>query len=136
MIENADLDEAEQKRRKQQQIEWRTKKRFSGIFMTIATICEILITLIIFIVLFLGSVIIATKVFGADLNSKVGSSVYAVFLLLFFFGSLFLGFLVYKKCVNAVIKRYHLEDKLSDEIISHYQTKEEAEKSNQNKRSR
>ena len=55
------LNEEEKARHKQQQVEYRNKKRFSSIFLFIATIFEIIETFIIILLLIIGSIAITTR---------------------------------------------------------------------------
>ena len=55
------LNDEEKARHKQQQVEYRNKKRFSSIFLFIATIFEIIETFIIILLLIIGSIAITTR---------------------------------------------------------------------------
>ena len=62
------LNDEEKARHKQQQVEYRNKKRFSSIFLFIATIFEIIETFIIILLLIIGSIAITTRF--VDVNSS------------------------------------------------------------------
>ena len=55
--------------------------------------------------------------------------VFEVLKMVAFIGGLFLGFLVFRKVINLFIRKKHLEDKLTENVKSHYlkKTKEERE---------
>ena len=46
-----------------------------------------------------------------------------------FFGGLVLGFLIYRRLMQFVIEKFNLRDKLTDEVLKHYdkQTREQME---------
>lgn len=123
-----DLDEESRAKRKKEQVEFRTKKRTSNTFMFFATIFEIIETLILMIVLFISFAFIIFRVLKLG-DSQIGVTIFEVGSLIIFIGGMILGFLIYKKVVRIAIKKMHLEDKLSDEVLNHYikNTKEEME---------
>lgn len=123
-----DLDEESRAKRKKEQVEFRTKKRTSNTFMFFATIFEIIETLILMIVLFISFAFIIFRVLKLG-DSQIGVTIFEIGSLIIFIGGMILGFLIYKKVVRIAIKKMHLEDKLSDEVLNHYikNTKEEME---------
>lgn len=120
MIEEelTNYEKEEQKRRKQEIIAYRNKKRFSSFFMTMACIFEILETMVIMFALLVISVLLVYRVF--HLQDRAASIAMTIALVVIFIGGLILGFFIYKKAVIFVIKKGKLEDKLSDDILDHY----------------
>lgn len=121
-------EQAEKEREKKAKIEYRKKKQFSAIFMTVACIVEIIETLIIMLLLLVGVAFLFTKVI--HIEGKVYDTIMTIFMILVFFGGLALGFFIYKKLVTFVIKKFKLEDKLMEDVLVHY-TKESKEKREQ-----
>ena len=120
-------EEAEKEREKQAKIEYRKKKQFSAIFMTVACIVEIIETLIVMLLLLVGVAFLFTKVIHVE--GKIYDTIMTICMVVVFFGGLFLGFFIYKKLVTLVIKKFKLEDKLLDDVIIHYkkESKEQEE---------
>lgn len=113
-----ELDEAEKERRKKAMIEYRSKKRFSAIFMTVASICEIIMTLVIIIAIFVVIAFISTRL--PNVSEKAAAWINTIGIFFSFFGGLFIGFVLYKKLVCVVINKFNLEDKLIDDVLNHY----------------
>jgi uncharacterized membrane protein len=122
-----DLDEESREKRKREQIEYRNKKRTSGIFMFAATIFEIVETIILMLVLFLLTAFILLKCF--DPENPAVQIAFQVSTVIIFIGGMILGFLIYKKTVTWAIKKFNLQDKLMDDVVRHYikPTEEERE---------
>ncbi len=112
------LDEQEKARRKQQQIEYRNKKRFSSLFLFIATIFEIIETILIILVLLIGAIAITSRF--VDINTPLFSNLLGVIIIVFSLGGLVLGFIIYKKAMGWAINKFNLKDKLLDDVTSHY----------------
>ena len=119
------LNEEEKARHKQQQVEYRNKKRFSSIFLFIATIFEIIETFIIILLLIIGSIAITTRF--VDVNSALFSNILGIIIIVFSLGGLVIGFIIYKKAMGWAINKFNLKDKLLDDVTSHYIKKEENE---------
>ena len=119
------LNEEEKARHKQQQVEYRNKKRFSSIFLFIATIFEIIETFIIILLLIIGSIAITTRF--VDVNSTLFSNILGIIIIVFSLGGLVIGFIIYKKAMGWAIKKFNLKDKLLDDVTSHYIKKNENE---------
>ena len=119
------LNEKEKARHKQQQVEYRNKKRFSSIFLFIATIFEIIETFIIILLLIIGSIAITTRF--VDVNSALFSNILGIIIIVFSLGGLVIGFIIYKKAMGWAIKKFNLKDKLLDDVTSHYIKKNENE---------
>lgn len=117
------LDEETIQKRRKEQIEARTKKHFSTMFTLVATVFEIIETVIIMFALFFLAAFIMFKVLG--ITSERGQSVFAILIVVIFFAGLVIGFLVFKKAIRFVIKKRHLKDKLADDILIHYFKDEE-----------
>lgn len=122
-----DLDEESYKKRKLEQVEYRNKKRFSSIFMLVATAFEIVETIILMLILFILMAFILLKLFNPD-NPAVQIA-FQISTVVIFIGGLVLGFLIYKKAIHWVIKKFNLEEKLLEDVTSHYikPTKDEME---------
>ena len=119
------LDEEEKTRHKQQQVEYRNKKRFSSIFLFIATIFEIIETFIIILLLIIGSIAITTRF--VDVNSALFSNILGIIIIVFSLGGLIIGFIIYKKAMGWAINKFNLQDKLLEDVTSHYIKKNEEE---------
>ena len=119
------LDEEEKARHKQEKIEYRNKKRFSSIFLFIATVFEIIETFLIILLLIIGSVAITTRF--VDVNSALFSNILGIIIIVFSLGGLIIGFIIYKKAMGWAINKFNLKDKLLDDVISHYIKKDENE---------
>ena len=119
------LNEEEKARHKQQQVEYRNKKRFSSIFLFIATIFEIIETFIIILLLIIGSIAITTRF--VDVNSTLFSNILGIIIIVFSLGGLVIGFIIYKKAMGWAIKKFNLKEKLLDDVTSHYIKKNENE---------
>lgn len=122
-----EIDESLSEEKKQAQIQYRTKKNFSRIFMFFACIYEIIETLLVILGLFLLITVIMFRLFGA--TGTTAQTVFSIMTVVIFFGGLFLGFFIYKKTLGWVIEKFKLEEKLTKEILMHYKkmTKEERE---------
>ncbi len=122
-----DLDEESYKKRKLEQVEYRNKKRFSSIFMLVATAFEIVETIVLMLILFILMAFILLKLFNPD-NPAVQIA-FQISTVVIFIGGLVLGFLIYKKTIHWVIKKFNLEEKLLEDVTSHYikPTKDEME---------
>ncbi|MDY4833347.1 MAG: hypothetical protein SO161_12600 [Treponema sp.] len=119
------LNDEEKARHKQQQVEYRNKKRFSSIFLFIATIFEIIETFIIILLLIIGSIAITTRF--VDVNSTLFSNILGIIIIVFSLGGLVIGFIIYKKAMGWAINKFNLKDKLLDDVTSHYIKKDENE---------
>lgn len=115
-----ELDEAEKARRKNEEIAYRNKKRTSRMLVFFGSIFEVIETLFIIIVLFIGFAILFQKLFG---ESQTAAKFFSVFTIIIFFGGLFLGFIIYRKLMQIVINKFNLRDKLTDEVLKQYDKK-------------
>ena len=119
------LDKEEKARHKQEKIEYRNKKRFSSIFLFIATVFEIIETFLIILLLIIGSVAITTRF--VDVNSALFSNILGIIIIVFSLGGLIIGFIIYKKAMGWAINKFNLQDKLLEDVTSHYIKKNEEE---------
>ena len=119
------LNEEEKARHKQEKIEYRNKKRFSSIFLFIATVFEIIETFLIILLLIIGSVAITTRF--VDVNSALFSNILGIIIIVFSLGGLIIGFIIYKKAMGWAINKFNLQDKLLEDVTSHYIKKNEEE---------
>lgn len=111
-----ELDEAEQERRKKEEIAYRNKKRNSRMLVLFGSVFEVIETLFIIIVLFIGSAALFSRILSPEIFAKI----YSFLTIAIFFGGLVLGFLIYRKLMQIVIEKFNLRDKLTDEVLSHY----------------
>lgn len=119
-----DMDEESRERLKKQQVEYRTKKRYSSSFMILASLFMILETVIIMFASFVLAALLIFKVFNMA-ESSAGGTVYSIVMVLIFIGGLVTGFLIYTKSVRWAIIKFKLKEKLSDDVLLHYFKKEE-----------
>lgn len=119
------LDDEEKARRKQQQIEYRNKKRFSSVFLLIATVFEIIETFLIILALIVGAIAITARF--VDIKSALFSNILGIIIIVFSLGGLVIGFIIYKKAMRWAIDKFDLKDKLLDDVTSHYIKSDEQE---------
>lgn len=113
-----DLDAEAQEKRKKDQVAYRTKKRFSNNFMLLASLFEIIETLVLMCALFLLSAFLFFKVF--NVSGENASNIYWGILVAIFVIGMIGGFLIYKRVIRFVIKKLNLKDKLVDDVLIHY----------------
>lgn len=113
-----EFDEAEMKKRKQDQIAWRNQKRTTNLFTFLMTIIEIVVTLAVILVLFLATAKICFT--AGDANEASVQKLFLILMVVVFFLGLFLGFLLFKMIARWSIKHFKLEDKLTNEVLNHY----------------
>lgn len=113
-----DLDEESREIRKKQQIEYRNRRKVSTIFMLVATVFEILETLLLMLALFALDALIMLRLFNPE-NQSVQIA-FQVSIVVIFIGGLVGGFLIYKNIVRWVIKKFSLEKVLLDDVVRHY----------------
>ena len=116
-----DMSEEEKEERLQRQkleLERRAKTRNSRIFLFFGSIFEIIETFLIILILFVFFFYMITKVF--KLPEEAARTIFQFSTIVRFFGGLFLGFMVYKKCAQFVIEKFNLTDKLTNEVLGHY----------------
>jgi len=129
MIENADGTKEELERKKKDAIHYRNLKRNSNIFIFCACLAQIVITLIVLLALFILTCTVMFKIYHADQNESAYIVLQVLFISIFFVG-LILGFFIYRRIADFVIRKFHFETKILASTISHYkiETKEEAAK--------
>lgn len=125
-------EKEEKERQKQAKIEYTKKKKFSAIFMTLACVFEIIETLIVMLLLLVGVAYLFTKVIHVE--GKIYDTIMTICMIVVFFGGLVLGFIIYKKLVTFVIKKFKLEDKLIDDVIIHYKKESKEQRESRLKR--
>lgn len=113
-----DLDAEAQEKRKKDQVAYRTKKRFSNNFMLLASLFEIIETLVLMCALFLLSAFLFFKVFNVS-GENVSNIYWGILVAIFVIGMIG-GFLIYKSVIRFVIKKLNLKDKLVDDVLIHY----------------
>ncbi len=121
--EMEEFDAQEQESRKRDQIEFRKKKNTSNIFLFFGTIFEILITLVIVLGLVLLEAVIILK--WMNLPDTVKGNVFQFVSVAALIGGIVLGFMVYKALGRLVIKKFHLEDKLREDVLNQFKTRSE-----------
>lgn len=132
--EMEEFDAQEQERRKRDQIEFRKKKNTSNIFLFFGTIFEILITLVIVLGLVLLEAVIILK--WMNLPDTVKGNVFQFVSVAALIGGIVLGFIVYKALGRLVIKKFHLEDKLREDVLNQFKTRKEYKDSYEKKQQR
>ena len=125
-------EKEKKERQKQAKIEYTKKKKFSAIFMTLACVFEIIETLIVMLLLLVGVAFLFTKVIHVE--GKIYDTIMTICMIVVFFGGLVLGFIIYKKLVTFVIKKFKLEDKLIDDVIIHYKKESKEQRESRLKR--
>ncbi len=111
-----ELDEEEKLRRKNEEIAYRNKKRNSNVLLFFGTIFEIIETLIIVIALFL----LSAAIFSRVLSGEIFGRVYNYVSLAAFIGGILIGFKIYKTLMQFIINKYNLREKLTEEVLRHY----------------
>lgn len=111
-----EFDEAEKARRKKEEIAFRNKKNFSRMFVFFGSVFEIIETLAIIIGLFIAFAFILSRILPADIFNKV----YSIVTIAVFFGGLVLGFFIYRALMQFLIEKFDLREKLTDEVLNHY----------------
>lgn len=129
-----DLDEEEKARRKKEAVEYRNKKHISAIFMILMSIFEIVETVLIMVLMFVLMSVLLIKVFNFDMNAAFGQITFQAMCILIFMSSMILGFLIYKKFAKFIIKKFNLEQKLSEDVIAHYKPRDKIKEKEKLKR--
>ena len=117
-MDMTDADNSEREELKKREIERRNKSRNSRWFLFLGSVFEIVETLLIILGLFILFSFLIFKVF--NLPEEAAKTIYQYSTIVSFLGGLFLGFVIYKRCARFVIEKFHLEDKLSNEVLGHY----------------
>lgn len=95
-------------------------KKTTVIFMIVATLVELLLSLICIIILLLGIGFIIYRVFGAETLAPLQLSSPIIFI-----GGLVAGYCIYKRGMRFVIDRLGLKDKLKEDVYDQYLTRKE-----------
>ena len=125
-MDKSELSDEEYKERKEALVANRNKKNFSNKFILLTNLFLIVEILVIIFVLMIPVFAIFSHL---DLTSTGTAMLFEVCKMVVFIGSLFLGFWIFRKVVNAIIRKNHLEDRLTEDVKKHYlkKTKEEKE---------
>ena len=91
-MDQPDLDEESKKARKAQVVAWREKKRFSTIFMLLASLFEIAESILVILVLFLLSSIFFLKIL--DQSNPTVQFAFEISTLFVFVGGIVIGFII------------------------------------------
>jgi len=116
-----DMSEAEKEERFERQkkeLELKTKKRNSRLFLFFGSIFEIAETLAVIFLLFVFFSLMIFRVF--QIQEEAARTIFQFCTIVSFLGGLFLGFIIYKTVANFVIEKFNLSDKLTNEILGHY----------------
>lgn len=120
-----EIDEESREKRKKEVVEYRTKKRNSLLFMCAASVFEIVETILLMLVLFVLFSFVIFKVL--HLSPDVAGTVFGISSVVIFIGGMILGFLIYKRVITWIIEKFNMKDKLSNDVIMHYQKKSKDE---------
>lgn len=120
--EMEEFDEKEKARRRNDQIEYRNKKRASNGFLFWFTIFEIIETFVIVIIFTILSLLITNYLPVAD---NVKSIVFQILTIASLVGGIVLGIYIYRIVGRWYIKKFNLKEKLSDDVYRQFKTKEE-----------
>ena len=128
-MDKSELSEEEYARRKADAIAYRNKKRYSDIFVLCASIFLVLETMVILLALMVPIFAIFSYVIPRFGDTTGVLMLFEVLKMVAFVGGLLLGFFIFRKVINYVIRKKHLEDKLTENVKSHYlkKTKKERE---------
>ncbi|MFA6857388.1 MAG: hypothetical protein WCR31_09280 [Treponema sp.] len=124
----SDFEAADEKTKRAAFVKRSEQKHRSTIFMIIASVVEIIVTLIIMVGLYIFTAWLIYKVFKS--TSPVPFQI--AYPLIFIFGMV-LGFIVYKRIIRFGIDKFHLKDKIRPDIIDHYLTRKEWKAKNNRK---
>ena len=123
-MDMTESEQEEKERLKKLEIERRNKSRNSRTFLILGSAFEIIETLLVILGLFILFSFLIFKVF--NLPEEAAKTIYQYSTIVSFLGGLFLGFVIYKRCARFVIEKFHLEDKLSNEVLGHYAKRDKA----------
>ena len=132
--EMEELTEEEKERRKQEQIQYRTRQKTTNVFMFWSTILNVIVTFALVIILLVVFSVIALKLL--PLSDEVKTVVFNAFSIVALLGGIVLGFKINKMIGRGVINKWNLKDKLRDEVLNQYKTRDEYETTIKNKKTR
>ncbi|MCK9169671.1 MAG: hypothetical protein M0P01_04590 [Treponema sp.] len=124
----SDLEPADEKSKRAAFVKRSEQKRRSTIFMIVASVIEIAVTLIIMVGLYIFAAWLIYKV----LKSTSPVPFQIAYPLIFILGMV-LGFIVYKRIMRFGIDKFNLKDTLQPDIIDHYLTRKEWKAKNNRK---
>ena len=128
-MDKSELTDEEYEKRKAESIANRNKKRYSDIFVLCASLFLIAETMVILLALMLPLFILFSYLIPRFGGTTGVLMIFEVVKMVGFVGGLILGFMIFRKVINWFIRKNHLEDKLTENVKSHYlkKTKEERE---------
>lgn len=123
------FDETEQEleEQKKAKIEYAKKRRNTNLFLFVATIFQVVETFALMCAAFLLYLFVTYRLLKVPGSSSAGDTISAVMMLIILVGGLIVGFKIYSTCVRWFIKKYHMEDKLTQEVLNRYKKPEEEE---------
>ena len=133
-MDKSELSEEEYNKRKQEVIARQKKQSFSNAFVLGASVFLIIETMIILVLLMIPLFAVFSHLIPKFNNSTSIGMVFAILQMVFFVGGIILGFMLFRKVINWVIRKYKLEDRLTDSVKAHYIKKSKAEKEMELKR--
>jgi uncharacterized membrane protein len=126
MLDDDGLTEQEREEKKRNAIEARIKKRNTTLFVVVAWIFEIVVTMIVLLALFILFAVVIFKFLPfSEITKSVIMEISTIFI---FFGGLVLGFMIYRNCTDWVIRKFNLQDKIVEKTLKHYIKEDPIEK--------
>ena len=120
-----DWEEEEKARRKKEIVEYRTKKTRSTIFMLCASVFEIAETLILMLGLFLLMSFILFRL--CDESQQAVQIAFQILSIVVFIGNKKIKKNNNKLNIKAIINKFNLKDKLTDDVVFHFKKKKKNE---------
>lgn len=122
------FENAEEKAKRAAFIKKTELKHRSTIFMIVASVVEIIVTLVIMVGLYILAAWLIYKVFKSASPLPFQIAYPLIFIL-----GMILGFIVYKRIMRFGIDKFNLRDKLQPDIVDHYLTRKEWKEKNNRK---
>ncbi|HAH60879.1 MAG TPA: hypothetical protein DCL73_02130 [Treponema sp.] len=122
------FEDAEEKAKRAAFIKKTEMKHRSTIFMIVASVVEIIVTLVIMVGLYILAAWLIYKVFKSASPLPFQIAYPLIFIL-----GMILGFIVYKRIMRFGIDKFNLRDKLRPDIADHYLTRKEWKDKNNRK---
>lgn len=111
---------------KKERIEAARRKRNTNIFLFFTVIIQIVVTLTLIIAMFVASLLLVSVICGKD--SVWAPKIMQVLMIVEFIGGLVLGFMIFTAIVRFIIRKFHLEDKLTQDVLNRYKKIEKEDK--------
>lgn len=111
---------------KKARIDATRRRRNTNIFLFFTVIIQIVVTLAIIIGMFLISLVLVSLICGKD--NIWAPKIMQVLMFAEFIGGLILGFMVFSAIVRLIIRKFHLEDKLTQDVLNRYKKIEKEDK--------